>query len=332
MLKRLVLSDISFLTTQEKILLWRHPPFFGAGETEFLELFLNLSTDDISVIAGRTFRNVVWRPFERIQNARRALAVMSSFGIGCTCIDCCDFPAMLREMSDPPYMIFYRGALSVLERTCISVVGTRRCTESARRAATEFASAACDDGCCVVSGLAFGIDAAAHRGAILSEHPATVAVLPCGVDTVVPRTNSTIAVQVLGRGGLLLSEYLPGTPAALFRYVQRNRIIAALSASSVIIQSPPGSGAMITAEFALDYNRNVVFHSQCFSEDSRRLGQFSERELKKQLAQGKKVEYKLNNTPERFVHDGAPVVSDYDEFKRTVYADSYEFHNAGLCD
>lgn len=306
-LERLILSGASFLSTEEKLILLKN----GVS-------LADMSLDEISFAVKRTFRNVVFNPAKLKEDSVRAQKLIRALNINSVCIDDVNFPALLREMRDPPFMIFYRGNLDVLKKKCISVVGTRRCSADGKKAAVEFSKNACDDNCCIVSGLAFGIDSAAHYGALLSKNPSTAAVLPGGIDTVVPYKNTKLASTILQKGGLILSEYIPGTPAQTFRYVQRNRLIAALSAQTVVIQAPPGSGAMITADFALDYNRYIFFHNQCFSKESIALSQISELELKEELAQGKKVEYKINNSPEIFVKDGAAVISSYEDLKKII--------------
>lgn len=306
-LERLILSGATFLSAEEKFKLLK------SGKSP-----AGMSLDEISFAVKRVFKNVVHSPEKLRNDSIKALKLIHAMDIRSVCIDQQDFPPLLREMRDPPFMIFYRGNLDVLKKKCISVVGTRRCSADGKKSAVDFSKNACDDDCCIVSGLAFGIDSAAHYGALLSKNPATAAVLPGGIDTVVPYRNTKLASAILQKGGLILSEYIPGTPAQTFRYVQRNRLIAALSAQTVVIQAPPGSGAMITADFALDYNRYIFFHNQCFSKEAIALSQISELELREQLAKGKKVEYKINNSPESFVKDGASVISSYEELKKII--------------
>lgn len=309
--RRLLLSNTSFLSSREKLAL------FNSGAD-----ISKMTLDDISFAAGRTFQRAAFSPEKLSLEAERALNIIENLGIKHTSLGDADFPPLLSAdmMKDPPFMLFYRGNPDVLSKKCVSVVGTRRCGTNGRRAAEQFAKDACDDGLCVVSGLAYGIDGAAHKGALLSSTPATAAILPGGIDIITPSLHKNLAAKILLSGGLIMSEYLPGIPPLAFRFVQRNRIIAALSAETVIIQSPSGGGAMITAEFALGYNRSVFFHKECFSEESAALNEISELELKKQLAQGKKVEYKINNSPKSYVNDGASVVSNYREFKEAIWS------------
>ena len=330
LLARLAVADASFLTTREKIIflkelrsgeIFSEPAFSGREENlensenletssaalSFEEKFRTLTLDSISFCVKRTFSRVKWTSLESLRRVKLAQKIMNAQNIKSTCILDADFPAMLREMKDPPFLLFYRGNLEILNRNCVSVVGTRRASPSALRAASDFSKSACDAGFCVVSGLAFGIDAASHKGALLSQNPATCAVLPAGIDTITPRTHTRLAAKILEKGGLLLSEYLPGTPAAQFRYVQRNRIVAALSPATLVVQAPAGSGAMITAGLALDYNREVLFHSECFSKETIELNQNSVLQWKK-----------MNDTPRHFVDDGAAVIANFEEFKEVL--------------
>ena len=304
-LSRLIVAECTFLTLREKkIFLNFLLDDDFCVETDFDKRFLSLKLDDVSFIVKRVFKNANWNPAEIFRKVRITQKIMCAQNIKSTCILDGDFPALLREMKDSPFMLFYRGNLNILERRCVSVVGTRRALPSALRAASEFSKDACDDGECVVSGLAFGIDAAAHKGAVSSTNPATAAVLPSGIDIITPHTHIKLAEKILKTGGLIISEYLPGTTAAKFRYIQRNRIVAALSPATVVVQAPTGSGAMITANLALDYNRDIFFHNECFSQKAQELDSLSKKEAK------------TENCPQFFVEEGANIISGYEDFKR----------------
>jgi len=312
--KRLMIQDASFLTTKEKIILQNN-----LDSSTDLAL---LSIAEISTIIRRVFQRAVWDGKQALSKAKVALHLIESLGIKSTFYDEADFPAMLREMTDPPYGIFYRGNLEVLKNKCVSVVGTRRATVGARRAATDFGRDAAKDGLTVVSGLAYGIDICSHKGALEAMSASqdqncgsTVAVLPGGIDTIVPLSHAGVARKILEKGGALISEYVPGTPAQNFRFVQRDRLIAALSPATVVIQSPSGGGSLITASLALDYGRDLLFHSEAFSKEALLLEQVAQQKYKAQAALGKKVASKMENSPEKFVNDGAPVIHNYAEYK-----------------
>jgi len=167
------------------------------------------------------------------------------------------FPAALRQICDPPWLLWGRGNWP--EAACwAAMVGTRYPTESAKKAAQGFAGDLAGSGAVVVSGLAHGIDACSHAGALRTG--TTVAVLGNGIDWVSPVTNQRLASRILASGGALVSEYGPGDEAFPWRFVARNRLISGLCRSVMVVQAPRKSGALITADFALDQGRDVVVH------------------------------------------------------------------------
>jgi DNA processing protein len=167
------------------------------------------------------------------------------------------FPALLAAIHGPPAGLFLRGvaAADFLARPAVAVVGARACSaygaQVARMLGRELAAA----GLVVVSGLARGIDGEAHRGA-LEAGGATVAVLGCGIDRDYPATHTQLARRITG-SGLVVSEYAPGVEPAPWRYPARNRIIAGLCAATVVVEARERSGALITADFALEEGREV---------------------------------------------------------------------------
>ena len=167
------------------------------------------------------------------------------------------FPRLLRELHDPPPGLFLRGsgAHELLEQLAVAIVGARACSsygaQVARLLGRELAAA----GLVVVSGLARGVDGEAHRGA-LEAGGVTVAVLGCGVDRDYPAGHAQLARRICERG-LVVSEYAPGVEPAPWRFPARNRIIAGLAAATVIVEARERSGALITADFALEAGRDV---------------------------------------------------------------------------
>ncbi len=166
------------------------------------------------------------------------------------------YPELLGEIPDPPEMLYVRGTLPAPEKVCVSVVGTRKATAEGKQQAREVARALSARGIVIVSGLAFGIDAAAHEGA-LEGGGATVAVLAGGVDAVYPREHEQLAERILENGGGLLSEHPVGTPALPHHFLERNRIVSGLSRAVVIIEAPARSGALATARYAALQGREV---------------------------------------------------------------------------
>lgn len=163
------------------------------------------------------------------------------------------YPAALRALDVPPPILFARGDLSLLDGPAVALVGTRQCTPEGRRTAERIAGGLAAAGAIVVSGLARGIDAVAHRAASPRR---TIAVLGCGVDVVYPQANQRLQ-EAIAREGLLLSERLPGTPPYPYLFPERNRIIAGLSRAVVVVEAPSGSGALITADVARALGRPV---------------------------------------------------------------------------
>jgi DNA processing protein len=166
------------------------------------------------------------------------------------------YPPLLREIYDPPALLFYRGALPDPERPMAAVVGTRKPSAKAAERAYALGRELGDAGIPVVSGLALGIDSMAHRGNI-DAGSATVAVLGSGPDYVYPVSNRDLARRILETGGLIVSEYPPGTKPLRWNFPARNRIISALARGTVVVEAPEKSGALITAAFALEQGRDL---------------------------------------------------------------------------
>jgi DNA processing protein len=173
------------------------------------------------------------------------------------------FPPLLAAIHDPPPGLFLRGGAEaeLLSRRSAAIVGARACSAYgagvARLLGRELASA----GLVVVSGLARGVDGEAHRGALEAAaggRAATVAVLGCGIDRNYPAAHARLAGEITERDGLLVSEYAPGVPPAPWRFPARNRIVAGLAAVTVVVEAREGSGALITADFALEEGREVL--------------------------------------------------------------------------
>jgi DNA processing protein len=165
------------------------------------------------------------------------------------------YPPKLREIFDPPILMFARGRIELLDSLMLGIVGTRRPTPYGMAVSERLAADLALAGLTIVSGMARGIDTAAHKGA-LSVSGDTVAVLGCGVDIVYPSENRRLADQLSGRG-LLLSEFPMGAPAFPQNFPIRNRIISGMSAGVVVVEGSQYSGSSITARLALDQGREV---------------------------------------------------------------------------
>jgi len=168
------------------------------------------------------------------------------------------FPPLLAAIHDPPPALFLRGdgEPATLARAAVAVVGARACSAYGRSVARSLSRDLAAAGLVIVSGMARGIDGEAHRGA-LEAVGTTVAVLGCGVDRDYPAAHAELARRI-GERGLVVSEYEPGVEPAPWRFPARNRIIAGLCSATVIIEARERSGALITADFALEEGREVL--------------------------------------------------------------------------
>ena len=166
-----------------------------------------------------------------------------------------DYPERLKELSDPPQTLWWTGDWSVTARPLVAVVGTRRATSYGLRVTREIAGALARGGACIVSGMALGIDAAAHRAA-LEAGGTTIAVLGNGVDVPYPRSHAGLHREIIERG-LVISEMPPGSHSHRGSFVKRNRIIAAIAGTTIVVEAPFGSGAISTAKAALDLGRDL---------------------------------------------------------------------------
>jgi DNA processing protein len=170
-----------------------------------------------------------------------------------------DYPVRLRRTEHPPPILFLRGDRAALSADrSVAIVGTRRPTEAGRRTAARIAAATSRLGAVVVSGLAVGIDGAAHA-AVVAEHGRTVAVLGSGHDRLVPRAHLRLAAAIVANGGAIVSEFWPTFPPKPWTFPRRNRVISGLADASVIVEAPMRSGALYTAEHALKQGRDCFF-------------------------------------------------------------------------
>jgi DNA processing protein len=165
------------------------------------------------------------------------------------------YPPLLGHLHDPPAELFVRGRGDVLLEPAVAVVGARSCSAYGAQVARTLGRELATAGLVVVSGLARGIDGEAHRGA-LETSGTTIAVLGCGIDRDYPRAHSGLAERIRG-GGAVVSEYPAGTEPAPWRFPARNRIIAGLCLATVVVEARERSGALITADFALELGREV---------------------------------------------------------------------------
>jgi DNA processing protein len=225
---------------------------FGSAESIFdaprRELArLRLPPETIESIASRELHERAETEIERVRKLGGDILVLDD-GV---------YPALLRETYDPPVVLYVKGAWEeCLERPCVAVVGSRRCSTYGQNAALMMSRELAQRGVTIVSGLARGIDASAHRGAI-EAGGRTVAVMGTGLDQIYPRDHKKLADEILKRGGALVTQFPLGTPPVSENFPYRNRVISGLSLGVLVVEAAENSGSLITARLAMEQNREV---------------------------------------------------------------------------
>lgn len=191
---------------------------------------------------------------KKVDAAKRLLA---SKKIEILTIDSSNYPALLKEISDPPLWLFFRGDIKAIKETCLTVVGTRKPSSFALLAAEKLLPEELVSQLCLVSGLAYGVDKKVHQLALKYKAP-TIAVLAGGLDSIYPADHYRLAEQIVTSGGLLITEYPPLSRPRPAKFPIRNRIIAGLSKVTIVLEAAIRSGSLTTAKAALDYNREVM--------------------------------------------------------------------------
>lgn len=225
---------------------------FGSAEAIFdaprRELaLLRLPLETIESLATRELHNRAESEIERIRKLGGDILVLDD-GV---------YPALLRETYDPPVVLYVKGAWAeCLERPCVAIVGSRRCSTYGQNAALMLSRELAQRGVTIVSGLARGIDAAAHRGA-LEGGGRTVGVMGTGLDQIYPRDHKKLAEEILKHDGALVTQFPLGTPPVSENFPYRNRVISGLSLGVLVIEAAENSGSLITARLAMEQNREV---------------------------------------------------------------------------
>lgn len=261
--KRLILAlailRIPRLRAEERLFVW-----------DLVDDELSLSLllpGDVEAAVGRKLGPALtpWVPDSYLEAAIGDARFLERSGCRFIHYDDAAYPEALRETAHPPFGLFARGEALDPEAPAAAIVGTRMPTGRGLDVAFSLGRELAEAGIAVVSGLARGIDAAAHRGSLSASSGGapTCAVLPCGIDGVYPPANRGLASEILEAGGLLVSEYPPGTGVHKYRFPERNRIIAGMARACVVVEAPAKSGALITADHALDEGRDVWVASDC---------------------------------------------------------------------
>ncbi|MDP2629729.1 MAG: DNA-processing protein DprA [Candidatus Harrisonbacteria bacterium] len=165
------------------------------------------------------------------------------------------FPPLLKEIPLVPHGMYFQGLLRPSEKA-VAIVGTRGATKNGLEMAHGLAKTLAKAGLTIVSGLALGLDGAAHRGA-LEGGGRTIAVMPCGLKRIYPKEHASLAREIIGRGGALVSEYHPQRGIEKYQFLERNRIVSGLSLMTVVIEAPQRSGALSTASHCIEQNREL---------------------------------------------------------------------------
>lgn len=235
----------------------------GVGTTLFIRLLARFGTPGEVLRASEAALEEVVGPklAQRIRHYRKAVDVegqikaLAAYKVAFVCMDDPAYPARLAEIYDPPLTLYVRGALFAADHYCVAIVGTRKATAYGLRMAEQLAAGLAARGITVVSGMATGIDAAAHRGA-LNARGRTLAVLGSGVDIVFPPENADLMQAIIAQGAVL-SPFPMGMKPLKGNFPQRNRIISGLCLGTLVVEAPPGSGSLITARHAAEQGREV---------------------------------------------------------------------------
>ena len=177
-------------------------------------------------------------------------------GAGIVCYGDQHYPKQLKEIFDPPLVLFVKGDSSLLNRQQIAIVGSRNVSIHGRDTAYKFAKDFAELGVVVTSGLALGVDAFAHQGVVKAKCP-TIAVIATGIDQVYPSRHRELAKAIIEQGGAIVSEFLPKTPPKAGHFPKRNRIISGMSLGVIVVEAAMKSGSLITARCALEQDREV---------------------------------------------------------------------------
>src|SRR5579862_8741348 len=224
---------------------------FGSPEAIFAASLTALEGQRISAAVAQALHSR--RP---LSDAAKELAHVQAAGCRLLTWDEPEYPQRLKEIYDPPPLLYVRGNVELLSRHIVSMVGARRPTPYGNQMAERLAKDLSDRGLVIASGLARGIDACAHKGALASATGATIGVLGCGIDVVYPKENKKIFDEIAQRGAIV-SEFPWGTFPAPQNFPIRNRILAGMGLGVIVVEGAQFSGSLITARLAMEFGREV---------------------------------------------------------------------------
>ena len=235
----------------------------GVGTTQFIRLLARFHTpeeilkapfNELKETVGKSLAERITQ-YSEVVDINKQLRLMEEYQVSLSTLDDPDYPLRLAEIYDPPLALFCRGTLHQRDQYAIAVVGTRRASPYGIRMAEKLGRELAHRGITVISGMAAGIDTAAHRGA-LDAGGRTIAVLGCGVNVVYPKSNAELLHHIT-QNGCVLSQFPMDAPPARTHFPVRNRIISGMCMGTVVVQAPIKSGALITAHTALEQGREV---------------------------------------------------------------------------
>jgi DNA processing protein len=235
----------------------------GVGSTLFVRLLSRFKTPgavlcaseaELAEVVGEKRAQRI-RRYRDVVDVDKEIRALNAYDAGLITMDDPEYPTRLAEIYDPPLALYHRGDLQASDDYAVAIVGTRKASVYGQKMAEKLGRDLAARGITVVSGLAAGIDAAAHQGA-LSAGGRTIAVLGCGVDLVFPAENAELMHTVIQKG-CVLSCFAMGMKPLRGNFPQRNRIISGLSMALIVVEAPPGSGALITARNAADQGREI---------------------------------------------------------------------------
>lgn len=226
---------------------------FGSAENVFHATRRELET---LRLRAETVESILKREFH--DKAAEELEKVKETGADVLILDDGSYPYLLREIADPPITLYVKGDWQAcFDAPCVGVIGSRRCSTYGENAAEMLARDLAANGVCVVSGLARGIDSAAHRGAIRGKGR-TIAVLGTGINQIYPKENARLVEEILASGGAVVSQFPLETPPLKENFPYRNRIISGLSYGVLLVEASERSGSLITARLAAEQNREVL--------------------------------------------------------------------------
>ena len=226
---------------------------FGSAENIFHALRSQLEGLRLK---PETIQSIIKKEFH--EKAERELENVKKLGGDILILDDGSYPNLLREIPDPPITLYVRGNWQeCFEMPCIGVVGSRRCSTYGRNASEMLGRDLAENGVCVVSGFARGIDSSAHQGAIIGKGK-TVAVFGTGLDGLYPKENGKLVDEIIDSGGAIVTQFPLGTPPLRVNFPYRNRIISGLSLGILVIEASERSGSLITARLAMEQDREVM--------------------------------------------------------------------------